>query len=138
VNVALIPPCVPVSASCTRIVFTYKEDTQRGSEVGKIAVEGAVDGDHVSHPAVDVQLTARVGFECGASWCMSAGIQVDKVISITGQFDISQSVGTRDLNERFGPETFSGTKRDFKSMPIWRVLGPRVITDAVPISPRTK
>jgi hypothetical protein len=111
VNVALIPPCVPVSASCTRIVFAYKEDTQRGSEVGSIAVEGAVDGDHISCRAVNIQSTARVGFECGANWCMSAGIQqVNEVISIIGQFDISQSVGKRDSNERFGPETFSGTK----------------------------
>jgi hypothetical protein len=41
VNVALIPlvsPCVPVSASCTRTAFAYKDDTQRESEVGKIDI----------------------------------------------------------------------------------------------------
>jgi hypothetical protein len=41
VNVALIPlvpPCVTVSASCTRTAFAYKEDSQRESEVGKIDI----------------------------------------------------------------------------------------------------
>jgi hypothetical protein len=43
---------------------------------------------------------------------MSAGFQVVKVISSIGRFDISQSVGTRDSKEKFGPETVSGTKKN--------------------------
>jgi hypothetical protein len=56
-------------------------------------------------------------FERGADQCMSAGFQVVEVISTIGRFDIFESDGTRDLNERFGPETVSGTKIDSKSMP---------------------
>jgi hypothetical protein len=51
---------------------------------------------------------------------MSTGFQVGKVISTIGKFGISQSVGTRDSNERFGPETVSGTKKDSKSIPSGR------------------
>jgi hypothetical protein len=51
---------------------------------------------------------------------MSAGFQVVEVISTIGRFDISQSVGTRDSKERFGPETVSGTKIDPKSIPSGR------------------
>ena len=120
VNVALILPFVPIRSACTRMALAYKEDTQRGSEVGKIAVRGAVDGGHISRPAVDIRSTTRIGIERGADWCMSAGFQVGEVISTIGRFDISQSVGTRDSNERFGPETVSGTKRGSKSMPIGR------------------
>jgi hypothetical protein len=120
VIVALIPPCVPVSAEDTRIAFAYKEDTQRGSEVGKIAVGGAVEWDHISRPAVDIQSTARVGFRRGADRCISAGVQVGEVISTIGRFDMSQSVGTRDSNERFGPETVRGIKMVSKSRPSGR------------------
>jgi hypothetical protein len=87
VKVALIPPCVPVSASCTRIVFAYSEDTRRGTVVGKIAGGGVVNGDHISRLAVNIQLTTYIRFERGADRCMSAGFQVDEVISTIGKFD---------------------------------------------------
>jgi len=120
VIVALIPPYVPGRAACTRMACRYKEDTQRGSEVGKSAVGGVVEGCHISRSVVDIRSTTRMAFERGADWCMSAEFQVDELISTIGRFDISQSVGTRDSNERFGPETFSGTKRESRSMPIGR------------------
>ena len=117
----LISPCVHVSALCARIEFAYKEDTQRESEVGKIAVRDADDGGHISRRAVNVQSTTCIaGFECGVDRCMSAGFQVGEVISTIGKFDIYQSGGTRDSNERFGPETVLGTKIDSKSIPSGR------------------
>jgi hypothetical protein len=86
-----MPPCVPVCALCARIVFAYKEDTQQGSEVGEIAGGGAVNGDHISRLADDIQSTACIGFKRGADRCMSAGFQVDKVISTIGKLDISET-----------------------------------------------
>jgi hypothetical protein len=123
VNVALIPlvpPYVSVSALCTRTVFAYKGDTQGASEVGKIDIRGAVNGDHISRRAVDMQLTTCIVFKRGADRCMSAGFQVVEVIATIGRFDISQSVWRHDSKERFGPETVSGTKIDPKSIPSGR------------------
>jgi hypothetical protein len=42
---------------------------------------------------------------------MSAGFQAVEVMSTIGKFEILQSAGTLDSNERFGPETVSGTKK---------------------------
>jgi hypothetical protein len=94
-----------------------KEDKQRESEMGKIAVGDAFDGGHISRQAIDIQSITCIGFKRGADWCMSAGFQVGEVISTMSKFDISQSVVTRDLNERFGHQTVSGTKIDSKSIP---------------------
>jgi hypothetical protein len=111
------------------MAFAYKEDLQRESDkVGKIAVMDAVNGGHISRRAVDKQSTTCIGFKRGADRRMPTGFQVGKVVSTIGKFDISQSVGTRDLNERFGPETDSGTKKE------WPLRVLRVITDAIPIS----
>jgi hypothetical protein len=65
---------------------------------------------------------------------MSAGFQAVKVMSTIGKLDISQSVGTRDSNERFGPETDSGTKKVSQINTMWPLQVPRVITGAIPIS----
>jgi hypothetical protein len=67
--------------------------------------------------------------------CMSTGFKAVEVMSTISKIDISQSVGTRDLNERFGPETVSRTKLDSKSIPSGWCGSHGLITDAVPKSP---
>ena len=122
VNAALIQASarVPVSAPCTRTAFAKREEAQRESKTGEIADKGAVDWDHISRRAVDIQSTTRVGADRGPDIRRSAGFQVGEVISMIGRLESSQSIGTLESKKRFGPAATSGMKMDSRSIPSGR------------------